>query len=99
MGGYGHNGSGDLFVAFSTGNTITDNPKQLERIDVLPPASMNELFHGVADAVEEAIINALCAAETTIGYAGRTAHAIPSARMADIVRGTGLFHTPADIQS
>lgn len=97
MGGYGHNGSGDLFVAFSTGNAITDNPKQLERIDVLPPASMNELFHGVADAVEEAIVNAMCAAETTVGYAGHTAHAIPYTRMVELVRASGYYRTPADI--
>lgn len=97
-GGYGHNGSGDLFVAFSTGQTLADNPVQLERMDVLAPASMNQLFHGVADAVEEAILNALCAATTTVGYAGHTAHALPVARMAEVVRASGSFRTPADVR-
>ncbi|MFN5936198.1 MAG: P1 family peptidase [Roseiflexaceae bacterium] len=98
VGGYGHNKSGDLFVAFSTGHTLRDDATQLERIEVLAPASMNELFHGVADAVEEAILNALCAAETTIGYAGRTAHALPVERMVNIVQRAGFFHTPADVR-
>ncbi len=77
VGGYGHNGSGDVFVAFSTGNQLNDDRHVLEQIQMVPPAAMDPLFHGVADAVEEAIINALCAAQTTIGYAGRTATAMP----------------------
>lgn len=97
-GGYGHNGSGDLFVAFSTGNTLIDKPQQVDQLQVLAPTSMNELFHGVADAVEEAILNALCAAETTVGYAGRTAFALPHARMVEIVHNAGFYRTPADIQ-
>ena len=77
MGGYGHNGSGDIFVAFSTGNHLHDDINRLEQINVVPPVAMNGLFHGVADAVEEAIGNALCAAQTMVGYNGRTATAMP----------------------
>ena len=83
----------------STGNALTDNPATVEHMHVLPPASMNELFHGVADAVEEAIVNALCSAETTVGYAGRVAHALPHARMGEIVRAAGFFRTPADVRT
>ena len=96
-GGYGHNKSGDLFVAFSTGNQLHDDSKKVEQMTVLSPSSMNELFHGVADAVEEAILNALCAAHTTVGYAGRTAYALPVDRMVRIVQRAGFMRTPADV--
>jgi D-aminopeptidase len=46
---------------------------------------MDELFHAVADATEESILNALCAAETTTGRLGRTAHALPLDRLRDLL--------------
>ena len=96
VGGYGHNGSGDIFVAFSTGNQLVDDRWALEHIQMVPPAAMDPLFHGVADAVEEAILNALCAAETTVGYAGRTATALPMTRVCDILQAHNypFHHTP-----
>lgn len=97
-GGYGHNGSGDLFVAFSTGNDLHDNRNQLEQIRVLPPSAMDQLFHGVADAVEEAIANALCAAHTTTGFNGRTAYALPTERMQTLVRAAGFSQSPQATQ-
>ncbi len=45
---------------------------------------MNPLFAGTAEAVEEAILNALCAAETMTGHLGRTAHALPLDAVAEI---------------
>lgn len=97
-GGYGHNGSGDLFVAFSTGNELVDNRHQLERINVLPPSAMDALFHGVADAVEEAIANALCAAQTTVGFNGRTAYALPKERMQALIHAAGFSLSPQTTQ-
>jgi L-aminopeptidase/D-esterase-like protein len=47
---------------------------------------MNGLFHGVADAVEEAIGNALCAAQTMVGYNGRIATAMPLDLVATLMR-------------
>jgi len=87
VGGYGHDSSGDIFLAFSTGNHL---PAMGEpwKIDVLPMKEMDQLFHGVADATEEAVLNALCAAETTTGQLGRVAHAVPLDRIAGIVAGT-----------
>jgi D-aminopeptidase len=46
---------------------------------------MDVLFHAVADATEEAIVNALCAAVTTTGQKGRTAHALPLERLQEIM--------------
>ena len=45
---------------------------------------MDKLFHAVADATEESILNALCAAETTTGQKGRTAHAMPLDRLGEL---------------
>ena len=46
-------------------------------VTTLPADQLSRLFHGVAEAVEESIWNALCAAETMTGYRGRTVHAVP----------------------
>lgn len=80
VGGYGHDSSGDIFLAFSTGNHLPADSGPWT-VDVLPHREMDGLFHAVADATEESILNALCAAETTTGQKGRTAHALPLDRM------------------
>ncbi len=76
VGGVGYNGSGDIFLAFATGNHL---PKDTALIDLkmLPHEQMDDLFIATADAVEESILNALAAADTMIGYKGRTVHALP----------------------
>lgn len=83
VGGYGHDSSGDIFLAFSTGNHL---PKGEEpwSIETFPP-KMDGLFHAVADATEESILNALCAAETMTGQKGRTAHALPLDRLQELI--------------
>jgi len=83
-GGIGANGSGDLFIAFSTGNRI---PIQgtLHDARFLGADAMNGLFEAAAEATEEAILNALTGAETMTGRAGRTAFAIPLDRVREIV--------------
>jgi D-aminopeptidase len=77
VGGYGHNGSGDIFLAFATGNRIDVSGGGPVEVRMLPNERINGLFHAAADAVEESIWNALLAAETTTGFRGRTAYAIP----------------------
>ena len=76
VGGYGHDSSGDIFLAFATGNHLPAGAEPWS-LSTMPNKEMDGLFHAVADATEESIINALCAAETTIGQKGRTAHALP----------------------
>ncbi len=75
-GGSGHNGSGDIFMAFSTGNHVTEGSQPLE-VKMFPLEHISPVFDGVAEAVEESIINALTSAETMTGFRGRTAHALP----------------------
>ena len=92
VGGYGHNSSGDIFLAFATGNdlpfgaaeALAAGTGQPLPIHMLPNQLMDPLFHATAEATEEAILNALCAAETMTGYRGRTVHALPLAEVQQI---------------
>ncbi|HKX75591.1 MAG TPA: P1 family peptidase [Acidimicrobiia bacterium] len=87
VGGVGHNGSGDIFFALATGNSLPAEPGGLFPLKMLPHEQMDRLFVAVADATEEAILNALCAAETMTGREGRTAHALPVQLVAELLEG------------
>ena len=76
VGGVGYNGSGDIFLAFATGNHLSKTVMPLD-LKMLPHEQMDDLFVATADAVEESILNALAAADTMTGYKGRTIHALP----------------------
>ena len=84
VGGMGSNGSGDIFIAFSTANHIGLNDK-ISNVRMLAPAAMTSLFRAAAEATEEAIINALCMAETMTGKLGRTVYALPLDRLEDVM--------------
>jgi D-aminopeptidase len=84
VGGIGHNGSGDIFLAFATGNHITGNSPY--DIKMLPNHHLNPMFEAAAEAVEESILNALTSAETMTGFKGRTAHALPLDELQRVVR-------------
>ncbi|MDQ3694638.1 MAG: P1 family peptidase [Chloroflexota bacterium] len=84
-GGNGADSSGDIFLAFSTANRpggASDGPVA---VSMLPNAAMTPLFAAVADATEEAILNALCMATTMTGINGRVAHALPLDRLRQIM--------------
>ncbi len=85
VGGYGQNGSGDIFLAFSTGNRIAPGSPTAD-VRMVMPDRMNALFLAAAEATEEAIVNSMTAAETTTGYKGRTAHALPLDRLQEIMQ-------------
>ena len=76
VGGIGSNGSGDIFIAFSTGNRVRQGEK-VSDVKMLAPEAMTNLFLAAAEATEEAILNAMCAAETMTGREGRVIHALP----------------------
>ena len=83
-GGLGEDSSGDIFLAFSTANRgLAPRQRSAEAIGVLmlPHEALTPLFEAVADATEEAIMNAICAAITTTGIDGHTAHALPLDRL------------------
>ncbi len=83
-GGVGHNGSGDLFLAFSTGNEIPVNPSRMPSLKMVPNDRLNQFFRAAAEAVEEAILNSITAAETMTGVHGHTAHALPLDQLVDL---------------
>src|ERR671917_38596 len=77
MGGRGENTSGDIFVAFSTaGAAEVSKESGLADLKMLPNDLINPLFRSTVESVEEAIVNALVAAETMTGAGGNRAHAI-----------------------
>jgi len=82
----GHNGSGDLFLAFATGNHVPAHSAGICNLQMLPHSHMDFIFDAAAEAVEEAVINALTAAETMIGQNGRVAHALPLDRFQEMMR-------------
>ena len=88
VGGNGDNGSGDLFLAFSTGDRGLDSHGSNSPVAVrmVPNDAISGLFEAVADATQEAIVNALCMATTTTGVAGRTSHAMPLSRLRAVMR-------------
>jgi L-aminopeptidase/D-esterase-like protein len=81
MGGYGGNSSGDIFVAFSTANARASGDTGITRVEMLPNARVNPLFYATVQATEEAILNALLAAETMTGSDDVRAYALPVDRL------------------
>ena len=71
-GGAGENSSGDLILAWSTANAIGTEATQA--VTMLANERIDQVFYAAIDATEEAIVNALLAAETTTGKGGATAH-------------------------
>ena len=105
MGSIASNGSGDLFLAFATGNrglgisgTATD-ARQLVETRMVVDKALSPLFQAAVEAVEGAVVNALLAAETLTGRDGITAHAIDHARLLEVMarygRGPLAAGTPA----
>jgi D-aminopeptidase len=86
VGSVGHNGSGDLFLAFATGNHLPADARTPYELKMLPQQQLNAFFEAVAEAVEESILNALCAAETMTGQQGRTAYALPLDELQRVMR-------------
>ena len=82
-GGGGEHSSGDLFIAFSTANRErlasykAGGGARAVDVQMLPDAGITPLFWATIEATEEAILNALVAAETLTGRDGITAHALP----------------------
>jgi D-aminopeptidase len=88
-GGIGGNSSGDIFIAFSTANPGAPASSGLANLDMLPNDWINPLFTATIQATEEAVINAMIAAETMEGINGYTVYAIPHERLRSILRKYG----------
>ena len=86
VGGIGGNGSGDIFIAFSTANPTAFQREKFTKLDELPNDLINPLFEGTVQAVEEAIINAMVAAETMEGINGNKAYGLPHKLVIDLLK-------------
>ena len=80
------NGSGDIFIAFTTANPGVAGATDVTQISMLPNESMNPLFDAVVQATEEAIVNAMFAAETMTGINGTKVEALPIDRTREILK-------------
>jgi D-aminopeptidase len=85
VGGRGHNDSGDLMIAFSTANPGTA-AAQAANVTMLANEKIDGLFVATVEATEEAIVNAMLAAETMTGADGVRVHALPADRLVDVLR-------------
>src|SRR5918993_112888 len=83
------NGSGDIFLAFSTANDgVAAAPREIH-VNMLSNSRISALFSATVEATEEAIINALIGAETMTGVDGRKVEAIPHARVQELMKKYG----------
>jgi len=80
------NGSGDIFLAFSTANAGAAKAKETAALTMLPNERLNPLFEATVQATEEAILNALVAAETMVGADGRKVIALPHERLKEVMK-------------
>ena len=88
-GGTAGNGSGDIFLAFSTANPGAFRRGGATSIQMMSNDDMNFVMDATVDATEEAIINAMIAARTMVGANGNTIYAIPHDQVRDILRKYG----------
>ncbi len=85
-GSYSGDGSGDIFISFSTANPGTASPKGVHDLKMLPNDSLDPLFLAPVQSTEEAIVNAMVAAETMTGIDGHTAIALPHDRLQQVLK-------------
>lgn len=85
-GGFGTNGSGDIFIAFSTANPNAFQRSDFTKVEMLPNDEINLLLEATVQAVEEAIINAMIAAETMEGINGNKSYALPHSLLVDVLK-------------
>jgi L-aminopeptidase/D-esterase-like protein len=83
------NGSGDIFLAFSTANAKAATTSNVVPVQMLSNDRISAVFSATVQATEEAIVNALVAAETMQGAGGRTVEALPHDRLKAVLKKFG----------
>lgn len=87
MGGFGENSSGDIFLAFSTANRGASVSEGVADVRMLSNEEISPFFAATSYATEEAILNAMLAAETMTGADGGRVFALPHDRLVEVMRG------------
>jgi len=85
-GSFSGDGSGDIFIAFSTANPGAAGPKGVRDLKMLANEQLNPVFLATVQATEEAIVNALVAAETMTGINDFTVIALPHDRLREVLK-------------
>lgn len=96
MGSYASNGSGDIFIAFSTANPKAAYRLENQNVEFVPNDAMGPIFLAAVEATEEAIVNALVAAQTMTGPDGYTVHALPHDRLRAALKKHGRLIEAAE---
>jgi D-aminopeptidase len=85
-GSYSGDGSGDIFIAFSTANPGAAGSKGLHQLTMMPNDALDPIFLATVQATEEAVINAMVAAKTMKGVNDREVVALPHERLREVLR-------------
>ena len=99
VGGRGTNGSGDIFMAFSTANEKAFNRRENASVVSLSNDRINPLFEATVQGVEEAIINAMVAAETMEGINGNTSYRLPHGATVEVLKRYNRFQPKVSIDA
>jgi D-aminopeptidase len=83
------NGSGDIFIAFSTANADAGQSGPATRVTMMSNDNMSGLFQATVEATEEAVINAMVAARDMTGDRGHLVKALPHAELREVLRRYG----------
>ncbi len=94
LGSFAGNGSGDIFVAFSTANAKSMEDSRTRAAEFLDNGRLDILFEATVQATEEAIVNAMVAARDMDGNAGNSAKALPHDALVELLTRYGRGTTP-----
>jgi len=86
LGSISGNESGDIFIAFSTANSGAGLAQKLASLEMLANERMDALFEATAQATEEAVVNAMVAAQTMTGANGYTVEALPHDKLREVLK-------------
>lgn len=86
VGGYTYHGSGEVALAFTTANRVRHGARELVSLESLPDEELNEVFRGVVEATEEAVLNSMFNSTTMDGRDGRTVFQIPVEKVVELFK-------------
>jgi L-aminopeptidase/D-esterase-like protein len=86
VGSFSGDGSGDIFIAFATANSGAGDPKGVHDLKMLPNQRLNPIFLATVQATEEAIVNAMVAAETMTGINDYTVIGLPHDKLREVLK-------------
>jgi D-aminopeptidase len=86
LGSISGNGSGDIFIAFSTANAGAGLAQKSANVQTLANGRMDPLFEATVQATEEAVVNAMIAAKTMTGINDHTVEALPHDRLREVLK-------------